>query len=87
MNYNILAIIHISVYNLYTYYTTIINRYQNQINKWLTPQKMMTTTRKEYILEDFIEAVTGMNLTNVRSAYLWKKELIKRIESLNKITE
>lgn len=32
-------------------------------------KKMMTTTRKEYILEDFIEAVTGMNLTNVRSVY------------------
>ena len=29
-------------------------------------KKMMTTTGKEYILEDFIEAVTGMKLTNVR---------------------
>ena len=29
-------------------------------------KKMMTTTGKEYILEDFSEAVTGMKLTNVR---------------------
>lgn len=28
----------------------------------------MTTTGKEAILEDLIEAVTGMNLTNVRQA-------------------
>ena len=31
-------------------------------------KKMMTTAGKEYILEDFIEAVTGMKLTNVRQA-------------------
>lgn len=31
-------------------------------------KKMMTRMGKEYILEDFIEAVTGMKLVNVRPA-------------------
>ena len=31
-------------------------------------KKMMTGMGKKYILEDFVEAVTGMNLTNVRPA-------------------
>ena len=44
-------------------------------------KKMMTTTGKEYILEDFIEAVTGMKLTNVRPTNPYQKE----IENLNPV--
>ena len=46
-------------------------------------KKMMTTTGKEYILEDFIEAVTGMKLTNVRPTNPYQIESYqKEIENL-----
>ena len=49
-------------------------------------KKMMTTTGKEYILEDFIEAVTGMKLTNVRPTNPYQIESYqKEIENLNPI--
>ena len=49
-------------------------------------KKMMTTTGKEYILEDFIEAVTGMKLTNVRPTNPYQIESYhKEIENLNPV--
>ena len=46
----------------------------------------MTTTGKEYILEDFIEAVTGMKLTNVRPTNPYQIESYqKEIENLNPV--
>ena len=49
-------------------------------------KKMMTTTGKEYILEDFIEAVTGMKLTNVRPTNPYQIETYqKTIENLNPV--
>ena len=46
----------------------------------------MTTTGKEYILEDFIEAVTGMKLTNVRPANPYQIETYQEtIENLNPV--
>ena len=49
-------------------------------------KKMMTTIGKEYILEDFIEAVTGMKLTNVRPTNPYQIESYqKEIENLNPI--
>ena len=49
-------------------------------------KKMMTTTGKEYILEDFIEAVTGMKLTNVRPTNPYQIESYqKAIENLNPV--
>ena len=49
-------------------------------------KKMMTTTGKEYILEDFIEAVTGMKLTNVRATNPYQIETYqKTIENLNPV--
>ena len=49
-------------------------------------KKMMTTTGKEYILEDFIEAVTGMKLTNIRPTNPYQIESYqKEIENLNPI--
>ena len=46
----------------------------------------MTTTGKEYILEDFIEAVTGMKLTNVRPTNPYQIESYqKTIENLNPV--
>ena len=49
-------------------------------------KKMMTTTGKEYILEDFIKAVTGMKLTNVRPANPYQIESYqKEIEKLNPV--
>ena len=49
-------------------------------------KKMMTTTGKEYILEDFIEAVTGMKLTNVRARNPYQIESYqKEIENLNPV--
>ena len=48
-------------------------------------KKMMTTTGKEYILEDFIEAVTGMKLTNVRPTNPYQIESYqKEIKSASK---
>ena len=47
---------------------------------------MMTTTGKEYILEDFIEAVTGMKLTNARPINPYQIETYqKTIENLNPV--
>ena len=49
-------------------------------------KKMMTTTGKEYILEEFIEAVTGMKLTNVRPTNPYQIESYqKEIENLNPV--
>ena len=49
-------------------------------------KKMMTTTGKEAILEDFIEAVTGMKLTNVRPTNPYQIESYqKEIENLNPV--
>ena len=49
-------------------------------------KKMMTTTGKEYILEDFIEAVTGMKLTNIRPTNPYQIESYqKTIENLNPV--
>ena len=49
-------------------------------------KKMMTTTGKEYILEDFIDAVTGMKLTNVRPKNPYQIESYqKAIENLNPV--
>ena len=49
-------------------------------------KKMMTTAGKEYILEDFIEAVTGMKLKNVRPANPYQIETYqKTIENLNPV--
>ena len=49
-------------------------------------KKMMTTTGKEYILEDFIEAVTGMKLTNIRPTNPYQIESYqKEIENLNPV--
>ena len=49
-------------------------------------KKMMTTTGKEYILEDFIEAVTGMKLRNVRPTNPYQIESYqKEIENLNPV--
>ena len=49
-------------------------------------KKMMTTTGKEYILEDFIEAVTGMKLINVRPTNPYQIESYqKEIENLNPV--
>ena len=49
-------------------------------------KKMMTTTGKEYILEDFSEAVTGMKLTNVRPTNPYQIETYqKTIENLNPV--
>ena len=49
-------------------------------------KKMMTTTGKEYILEDFIEAVTGMKLKNVRPTNPYQIESYqKEIENLNPV--
>ena len=49
-------------------------------------KKMMTTTGKEYILEDFIEAVTGMKLKNVRPTNPYQIETYqKMIENLNPV--
>ena len=49
-------------------------------------KKMMTTTGKEYILEDFIEAVTGMKLTNIRPTNPYQIESYhKEIEKLNPV--
>ena len=46
----------------------------------------MTTTGKEYILEDFIEAVTGMKLINVRPTNPYQIESYqKEIENLNPV--
>ena len=46
----------------------------------------MTTTGKEYILEDFIEAVTGMKLTNIRPTNPYQIESYqKEIENLNPV--
>ena len=45
--------------------------------------KKMTTIGKEYILADFIEAVTGMKLINIRPANLYQIESYqKEIENL-----
>ena len=47
---------------------------------------MMTTTGKEAILEDFIEAVTGMKLVNVRPANPYQIEIYQEtIENLNPV--
>ena len=49
-------------------------------------KKMMTTIGKEYILEDFIEAVTGMKLTNIRPTNPYQIETYqKTIENLNPV--
>ena len=49
-------------------------------------KKMMTTTGKEFILEEFIEAVTGMKLTNVRPTNPYQIESYqKEIENLNPV--
>ena len=49
-------------------------------------KKMMTTTGKEYILEDFIQAVTGIKLTNVRPTNPYQIESYqKEIENLNPV--
>ena len=49
-------------------------------------KKMMTTTGKEYILEDFIQAVTGIKLTNVRPINPYQIESYqKEIENLNPV--
>ena len=49
-------------------------------------KKMMTTIGKEYILEEFIEAVTGIKLTNVRPTNPYQIESYqKEIENLNPV--
>ena len=49
-------------------------------------KKMMTTTGKEFILEDFIEAVTRMKLKNVRPTNPYQIESYqKEIENLNPV--
>ena len=49
-------------------------------------KKMMTTIGKEYILKDFIEAVTEMKLTNVRPTNSYQIESYqKEIENLNPV--
>lgn len=49
-------------------------------------KKMMRTTGKEYILEDFIETVTAMKLTNIRPTNPYQIESYqKEIENLNPV--